>query len=64
VCDNGKGFDPDVIRASGRASGIIGMRERAMIVGGALKITSRPGSGTRVEASLPIWRPRGWTRVS
>lgn len=64
VCDNGTGFDLDAIRASGRASGIVGMRERATIVGGSLKITSRPGAGTTIEASLPIWRPRGWTRAS
>jgi len=33
--------------------GILGMHERATAVGGTLTITSHPGCGTTVEASLP-----------
>jgi len=30
------------------------MRERASIVGGTVSVTSRPGGGTRVSASIPL----------
>jgi two-component system NarL family sensor kinase len=46
VADDGVGFDPR--RISEERHGIRGMRERARLVGGTLRITSRPGEGTRV----------------
>jgi signal transduction histidine kinase len=49
--DNGDGFDPTTLHMS---SGVSGMRERAIAVGGTLRIISRPGAGTRVEAHLPL----------
>jgi two-component system sensor histidine kinase UhpB len=36
------------------ASGIEGMRERAMLVGANLEIDSRPGAGTRVRLVVPV----------
>jgi signal transduction histidine kinase len=33
---------------------LIGMRERAEMLGGTFKITSRPGEGTRVDVEIPI----------
>lgn len=51
VEDDGAGFDPRRV-AAGR-HGIVGMRERARIAGGTLRITSRPGEGTRVVARVP-----------
>lgn len=50
VEDKGKGFAP------GKRDGHFGleiMRERVESLGGALKVSSTPGSGTRVEVSLP-----------
>jgi len=35
-------------------SGIRGMRERALLVGGALAVTSTPGSGTDVVLTIPV----------
>ncbi|MCW7541096.1 PAS domain-containing sensor histidine kinase [Aquabacterium sp. A7-Y] len=35
--------------------GLLGMEERARLLGGGLSIDSRPGSGTRIEATLP-WK--------
>jgi len=55
VCDNGIGFDipahfTDLTRTG--HFGLIGMRERATLVGGELVIVSAPGKGTQVIFSL------------
>jgi signal transduction histidine kinase len=47
VCDDGRGFDP---ATSHTGVGLIGMRERALAVGGSLTLESTPGQGTRVLA--------------
>lgn len=49
VVDNGRGFDPLVTVGPG----LVAMRERARSAGGRMDITSAPGRGTRVLASLP-----------
>lgn len=50
VSDDGRGFDP--ARAVREQSfGLIGMRERAEVIGANLKVDSRPGEGTRVTVS-------------
>ena len=54
VQDDGRGFDPETIRESGLDYGLAGMRERAAALGGELRIISTPGSGTTVEARLPL----------
>jgi signal transduction histidine kinase len=53
VQDRGRGFDMAAISARS-ATGLSGMRERAQLLGGALTIDSKPGSGTRIKAELPI----------
>lgn len=51
IRDDGRGYDP----ARGRAgTGIVGMRERATMLGGTLRLTSLPGKGTIVRATLPL----------
>ena len=52
--DRGKGFDPDGVVAASDTSGMAGMRERAMLLGGQLTIESHPGSGTCLTAELKI----------
>lgn len=52
VEDDGRGFDPSRV-PEGR-HGIVGMRERAGIVGGVLRVESEPGGGTRVEVAVPL----------
>jgi signal transduction histidine kinase len=54
VVDDGAGFDPDALVSKGAASGLAGMRERALLLGGQLSIESRPGSGTRLTVELPL----------
>ncbi|MGI8657542.1 MAG: GAF domain-containing protein [Candidatus Limnocylindria bacterium] len=51
VTDDGVGFDPDVVPRG--HLGLIGMRQRIDLVGGELRVDSKPGSGTVVEASVP-----------
>ena len=54
--DDGIGFEPTEIepeRESGKGLGLVGMRERAAIVGGALEIESAPGKGTTIFARVP-----------
>jgi signal transduction histidine kinase len=50
VADNGSGFDAD---GEHHGFGLVGMRERAELVGGRLAIESEPGDGTTVRAELP-----------
>jgi len=49
VRDSGSGFDPD---APAPGFGLISMRDRASSVGGDLRISTVPGQGTEVEATL------------
>jgi PAS domain S-box-containing protein len=51
--DDGRGFDPATL-ANGSSSGLFGMRERALALGGKLTVESAPGKGTQVTAELPI----------
>jgi two-component system sensor histidine kinase UhpB len=51
VGDDGHGFD---VSQQHSGLGIVGMRERAALLGGTVSISSRPGQGTIVEAILPI----------
>lgn len=57
VEDDGEGFD---VAATGEASGkhsgwgLMGMEERATLLGGSIEIVSRPGRGTRVRAVVPV----------
>lgn len=48
--DNGKGFCVD---ENSTGFGLQGMRERTTAVGGLLEITSEPGAGCRIKASIP-----------
>jgi signal transduction histidine kinase len=52
INDDGCGFDPGTTRQG--AMGLVNMQERAALMGGSCKITSRPGSGVRIEITLPM----------
>jgi signal transduction histidine kinase len=50
VCDEGVGFDD----APAAGSGLAGLRDRVVAVGGELSILSEPGRGTTVAVTLPV----------
>ncbi len=50
VSDNGKGFDPASVK---RGAGLTNMTDRVDALGGRLEMTSTPGTGTRIQGSLP-----------
>ena len=56
IRDNGRGFDQADLSLS-KSLGLLGMRERAAILGGRVSITSAPGKGTTVTAWIPIPAP-------
>jgi signal transduction histidine kinase len=56
VRDNGRGIGPEQLSA-GRSIGILGMRERALLLGGELTISGNPGEGTIVRLRIPQVHP-------
>jgi signal transduction histidine kinase len=55
IADDGCGFDPaDLASAPPGHLGLVGMRERAHLLGGELTVDSVPGAGTVVAARLPL----------
>jgi len=50
ISDNGKGFDTSL--TSKKTLGLLGMKERASMLGGKLDITSTPGNGTTVSITV------------
>jgi signal transduction histidine kinase len=59
VTDDGRGFTPDAPAGhNGGGHGLANLRQRLAAVGGVLRLTSRPGEGTRVEAQAPVAAPR------
>lgn len=56
VADNGLGFDPAVMQENamqGKSIGILGMQERAMLIGGKLTIDSAIGQGCKITLQCP-----------
>jgi signal transduction histidine kinase len=51
IHDDGRGL----ARTSGGGLGLVGMRERALALGGRLVVTGAPGAGTTVEVVLPLY---------
>ena len=62
VQDNGKGFDPAMIKTE--RHGLTNMSQRMSQLGGSCLVTSQPGKGCRVEFSIPLkqpqWHPWAW----
>jgi len=57
VEDNGVGFDPSRVASDGHGAGLLGMRERATLVGADLQIESTRGRGTTVIVRIPAHAP-------
>jgi nitrate/nitrite-specific signal transduction histidine kinase len=62
VQDNGKGFDPAMVKA-GR-NGLTNMAQRMSELGGTCLVRSEPGKGCRIEFGLVLkssrWQPFDW----
>lgn len=57
IADDGCGFDPGEILIK-KTFGLLGMRERALTLGGDLMILSRPGRGTTIAVKVPLTRTK------
>jgi two-component system sensor histidine kinase DegS len=53
VDDNGKGFDPEVLR-TGTSLGLKLIQERSEMLGGTFEVDSAPGKGARIGFSVPV----------
>ena len=53
VADNGKGFNTEDIQSK-RTLGLLGMKERVLIMGGTYHLSSEPGHGTLVRIVVPL----------
>ena len=60
VRDNGVGFNEKALQHENRY-GLLGIRERALALGGQLEVDNAPGGGGRVTVRLPL--PRGAARA-
>lgn len=56
IRDKGPGFDPNAAVGQGHL-GLIGMRERVVVLGGTFEILSRPAQGTVIRVNLPLVVP-------
>jgi len=58
VSDDGRGFDPQLVaqletdRQAGW--GLVGIRERALLLGGECRIDTAPGAGTHLQVMVPL----------
>ncbi|HEY8563160.1 MAG TPA: PAS domain S-box protein [Pyrinomonadaceae bacterium] len=55
VEDDGVGFDPENKKTLGKGLGLIGMRERAALIGGSVEIESATGNGTTIFVRAPAY---------
>lgn len=53
IADNGIGFNA-IENESKKTLGLLGMKERTLIMGGTYEITSKPGNGTTVVITVPV----------
>ncbi len=66
VEDDGLGFDPKAVKPIGidQHLGILGMRERVVLLGGSLEVRSQKGAGTYIRGELPLLdnNGNGWPK--
>ena len=51
--DDGTGFNAQIIGKDQQSLGLLGMRERASLLGGRFQLRSNPGEGTRIRIEIP-----------
>ncbi|MBC8172131.1 MAG: GAF domain-containing sensor histidine kinase, partial [Anaerolineae bacterium] len=52
IDDDGRGFDPALVGQN--SFGLVGMNERAKLLGGSLEVGSSEGEGTQLEVIIPL----------
>jgi PAS domain S-box-containing protein len=60
VRDDGVGFDPSAVQeqaGQGASIGLLSMKERVLLLGGELEVSSAPGHGTEIRAWFPLAPP-------
>jgi signal transduction histidine kinase len=59
ISDDGRGFDVDALgdAEERHAYGLVGIRERAELIGASLSVLARVGTGTTVEVVVPVPQP-------
>lgn len=59
ITDDGQGFNPKSLgEQDPQHLGLLGMRERARLLGGHLEVRSTPGQGAIIEATIPLEGPQ------
>ena len=53
IRDDGNGFDTSIIEKK-QSLGLLGMKERTVMIGGRYEVTSEPGRGTKISVILPL----------
>jgi PAS domain S-box-containing protein len=56
--DDGIGFDGQIRGGDERSLGLLGMRERASLLGGTFQVHGRPGEGARIRIEIPLAEAR------
>jgi signal transduction histidine kinase len=51
IQDDGVGLDPALLQK--KTFGLVGIGERALVLGGKVDIDTAPGKGTKISVSLP-----------
>jgi PAS domain S-box-containing protein len=54
IQDDGKGIDPEKLSKKEKTLGLLGMKERALMMGGTLRIDSAVGAGVTLTIKVPI----------
>ena len=64
--DDGRAFDVERVmsRAGTKRLGLLGMRERMVMVGGTFDVVSVPGKGTTITAQIPLRKTAGGGDIS
>jgi PAS domain S-box-containing protein len=63
ITDTGSGFDLAAARSNG-GLGLASMEERVRLLQGSFRISTQPGGGSRIQASIPLRRLQRETRES
>ena len=53
IRDNGVGFDVNSIKGK-KTLGLLGIKERSLLIGGTYEIKSKPGQGSEIVISIPL----------